>query len=160
MPAYGRPVQLQQQQPRAGDTRPTHALPRPATASAPPAPRFRAQDQDDPRSSPKPVASAENVALLQMPSPEQLGVVQANPVAPDWAEAHRRFDQLGATCFQVERLPQGGCRVVCLLSTGRPDRSHRIEAEALTEAEAVRLALEKAEQWTLDNRTADKPNRS
>jgi hypothetical protein len=54
---------------------------------------------------------------------------------------------LGAVAFQVGRLPEGGCRFVCLLPTNQQKYNHRIEAEAATEADAVRLGLERAETW-------------
>jgi hypothetical protein len=44
-------------------------------------------------------------------------------------------------------LPQGGYRFTCLLPTGRPERSHRVEVTAPTRDEAVGLALEKSEEW-------------
>jgi hypothetical protein len=75
---------------------------------------------------------------LNMPSPGQLGVaghVRAGEV--DWADAHRRLTALGAECFCVEKLPQGNYRMVCILPTGQSGLTHRIEARASTEAEAV-----------------------
>ncbi|MCI0456012.1 MAG: hypothetical protein L0Z62_03410 [Gemmataceae bacterium] len=65
----------------------------------------------------------------------------------DWTAVHRRLDLLGATCLHLEKLPQGGCRFTCLLPTTQPSRNHRIETQAASEAEAVRLALQKAEEW-------------
>jgi hypothetical protein len=85
-----------------------------------------------------------------MPSPEELGIACAKPVShgdADWSLAYRRLQDLGAFCFQLDKLPQGGYRCTCLLPTSQPDRNHRIEAPAATEAAAVRLALDKAEQW-------------
>jgi hypothetical protein len=65
----------------------------------------------------------------------------------DWTAVHRRFDLLGVTCLHLEKLPQGGCRFTCLLPTVQADRSHRIETQAASEAEAVHLALQRAEDW-------------
>lgn len=125
--------------------RPAAAPARPAQApqglaGAPPRPVFRGQAPDEPTPRPAP---------LSIPSPEELGVSPARPAggAADLAAARRRFKELGAVCFQIEDLPQGGCRIVCLLPTAQPERHHRIEAEAPTEAEAVRLALARADQW-------------
>jgi hypothetical protein len=50
-------------------------------------------------------------------------------------------------CFHLEKLTPGGYRFSCLLPTAQPGRTHRIEAEAVTETEVVRLALAKAEEW-------------
>jgi hypothetical protein len=85
-----------------------------------------------------------------MPSPEQLGVIRAKSAAGDgidWTTARRRLDRLGATCFHLEKRSQGGYRFTCLLPTTRPGRTHHVEAVAATEAEAVRLTLEKSEEW-------------
>jgi hypothetical protein len=88
--------------------------------------------------------------LLMMPSPEQLGVRETRKAEStvDWDLVHRRFHEAGATCFQLDNHPQGGCRLTCLLPTVNPDRTHRIEAVAATEAEVARLALERLEEWT------------
>jgi hypothetical protein len=85
-----------------------------------------------------------------MPSPEQLGIggSRKSEASVDWDLVHRRFREAGANCFQLDNRPQGGCRLICLLPTGIPDRTHRIEAEAETEAEVARLALERLDEWT------------
>jgi hypothetical protein len=85
-----------------------------------------------------------------MPSPEQLGVVrtkQAAGAGVDWAAARQQLDRLGATCFHLEKLAPAGYRFTCLLATTQPGRTHRVEAVAATEAEAVRLTLERSEEW-------------
>jgi hypothetical protein len=85
-----------------------------------------------------------------MPSPEALGVTsfkRENPPSTDWTAVHTQLDRLGATCLHVERTPNGANRITCLLPTNRPDRTHRIEAEASSEAEAVRLVLAQANEW-------------
>jgi len=85
-----------------------------------------------------------------MPSPEELGVSGNNRSeipAVDWMAVHNQLDRLGATCFHLERMSEGRCRVTCLLPTQQRDRSHRIEAEAATEADAVRLVLARAQEW-------------
>lgn len=124
--------------------------PQPAAASQvpvprPPAPRpiIRAQSED-----PAPVARP---APLVLPSPEELGVGRIRPSAgadADWSAAYRRLHDLGAVCFQLEKLDQGGCRCTCLLPTTHPDRRHRVETRGTSEAAAVRLALERVEQWS------------
>jgi hypothetical protein len=85
-----------------------------------------------------------------MPSPEQLGVTANQPAAGqaiDWASLHTRLDQLGATCFHLERPSAGVFRITCLLPTGQAGRTHCIAAQAGSEAEAVRLTLTQAEEW-------------
>jgi hypothetical protein len=85
-----------------------------------------------------------------MPSPEQLGVARPAPAEcadTDWAAVHRRLERLGAVCFRLDQLPQGSHRASCLLPTDRPGHTHHIEAEAATAAEAVQLAVARAEAW-------------
>lgn len=91
---------------------------------------------------------------LVMPSPEQLGLAGGQPStgAVDWAAVHRRLDEMGAACFQIEKLKAGGCRCTCLMPTSQPGRNHRVEAQAATEPEAVRLALAQVEQWASSNK--------
>jgi hypothetical protein len=86
---------------------------------------------------------------VRLPSPEELGVGLGRPAEAglDWASVHRRLEGLGAVCFQMRQLPQGGWHVTCLLPTAQADRTQRVEAKAEARAEAVRLALEQAEQW-------------
>jgi hypothetical protein len=84
-----------------------------------------------------------------MPSPEELGVSPGRPAAAplDPAAAYRRLEELGATCLQLEKAADGGCRVTCLLPTGQPGRAHRIDVQAAGAAEALRLTVAKAEEW-------------
>jgi hypothetical protein len=86
---------------------------------------------------------------VTLPKPEQLGIRKPQPrdIGKDWADARRRLDLLGAVTFQSAKLPDGGCRFTCLLPTDQPSYNHRIETEAATETEAVRLGLERAEAW-------------
>ena len=87
---------------------------------------------------------------MSIPSPEELGVLAAKPVVAgvelDWAAVHRRLQELGAD-FLRQKLPEGGYRFTCLMPTNQPNRLHRVEAEAATEAEAVQLALNQANKW-------------
>jgi hypothetical protein len=92
-------------------------------------------------------------APLTMPSPEQLGLTRAASVATadgrdavDWNAALERVRRLGATGFHLTRLPQGGHQVTLLLPTAQADRSQYVEVTASTEAAAVRIALDRAEQ--------------
>ena len=89
---------------------------------------------------------------LALPSPEQLGVAASKiESAVDWNLVHRRFNDAGATCFLLDHRPQGGYKLTCLLPTGQSNRTHHIEVEAATEAEAARLALERLEEWRMKN---------
>ena len=114
-----------------------------------PAPRVvRGQRPDEP--APEPAAPIVRASVLRMPSPQELGVGDAKrPENPsvDWAAVHSQLDRLGATCFQLERTLEGSLRITCLLPTEERGRSHRIEAQASSEAEAVRLALARAQEW-------------
>src|SRR5688572_30824970 len=117
----------------AGQPRPVMARPlaipnspRPQAAAAParpPAPRptVRLQSGDDlvpPPAAPRP-------APLNMPSPEQLGVNTARPghESIDWNAAHRRLNQLGATCFRIDKLDDGRWRATCLLPTAQQGKT-------------------------------------
>jgi hypothetical protein len=87
---------------------------------------------------------------LSIPTPEQLGIAPAassNLADLDWTDAHRRLERLGAVGFRFDQLEQGGCHFACLLPTRQPGMTHRVEADAATSAEAVRLVLGQAEQW-------------
>jgi hypothetical protein len=84
-----------------------------------------------------------------MPSPAQLGVAAPRTAAAgaDWSATRSRLNELGAVGFQVDQLPSGGCRFVCWLPRAQPGATERIEALAGSEAEAIRLGLERAGQW-------------
>jgi hypothetical protein len=84
-----------------------------------------------------------------MPSPEQLGIAAAKPAESmaDWATLHRRLDRLGPLCSHTEKLSSGRYRVAILLPTTQVERTHHIEAEGDTDAEAVGRALDAAEAW-------------
>jgi hypothetical protein len=84
-----------------------------------------------------------------MPSPERLGVGVPRPAAGgtlDWSVVGRQLQQVGANGSHLDRLPEGGFRFTCWLPGAQPGVSRRVEATAATEAEAARLALERAAQ--------------
>ena len=56
-------------------------------------------------------------------------------------------NELGAVGFQLERLPDGAWHFVCWLPRPAPSPPERLEARGTTEAEAVRLGLDRAGQW-------------
>jgi hypothetical protein len=87
---------------------------------------------------------------LSIPTPEQLGIAPAASTKGadlDWTDAHRRLESLGAVGFHLDHLEAGRCHFACLLPTRQPGLTHRVEADAATSAEAVRLVLGQAEQW-------------
>jgi hypothetical protein len=96
-------------------------------------------------------APAPRPAPPTMPSPAELGVgtvrASGRDETVDWNAALARAHRLGATSFNVSQPPQGGCQVTLLLPTGVAGRIEHVEATAGSEAVAVRLALERAEQW-------------
>jgi hypothetical protein len=148
-PIYGSPFPSR---PATGYGMPPASQPaRPALVQQqPPAPRVVRGQRPDDQISPIPPAPTLRPVPLRMPSPEELGVADAkrleNP-SIDWSAVHNQLDRLGATCFHLERLPEGGCRITCLLPTNQQGRTHRIEAASSTEAEALRLTFAKAQEW-------------
>jgi hypothetical protein len=145
-PSFGQPFPSQ--------AAPNYALPPaspplrpPVVQQQAPAPRVvRGQQPDEP---PAPAAPVFRQAPLRMPSPQELGVADAKPENStlDWTAVHDLLDRLGATCFHLERVGASGYHLTCLLPTDQPSRTHCIEVEAPSEAEAVRLALAKVQQW-------------
>ena len=95
---------------------------------------------------------------MSIPSPEKLGVqpravqLPAAQAEVDWTATRRRLRELGVLTFQLDHPAEGGCHFICLLPTGDPGRSHRIDARGATETEAVRLALTRAEEWKSEHR--------
>ena len=134
----------------AAPYRPAPAAPAPSLAAAPRPGNgtvVRGQIPDEPIAPPAlPQKPRETISI---PSPEELGLAaaKAGDGGIDWGAVNRRLDGLGATCFQMQRVPAGRRHVLCLLPTAQPNQTHRVEAEADAKAEALRLALEQAEQW-------------
>lgn len=143
--------------------------PRPrAAAPVPPPSAVRGARPDDPPSRPAPPPPPPEPVTI--PTPEELGVARTSPAAgaasgsepgpatptgrraagaggPDWARTRARLQELGAVSFQLERLPAGGYRFACWLPRGTGAGDERIDAQAGSEAEAVRLCLERAAGW-------------
>jgi hypothetical protein len=115
----------------------------------------------------KPVAAATKLAPLTLPSPEELGLAttvkgivlpppeemgvaptpKAVPARIDWNATRERLDRLGHIGSESIQLSDGRYRVAFVLRTNQPNRVQHIEATAATEAEAVAVALARAEQW-------------
>jgi hypothetical protein len=117
--------------------------------------RLKGPDEDDPAPTRLATRPASPVRL-RLPSPGELGLqgvgaahseTSGAKAVVDWADVHRRLDRLGALSFHQEKLPEGGYRVTFLLPSDQPNRAHQIDARAETVAEAVGLALERAEKW-------------
>jgi hypothetical protein len=124
------------------------------TPPAAPPPTIRSQSPDEAVTAAPPSRAA--WIELRLPPPEELGIaVAARPVTLDWSAAHRRLEQLGACCIRLEKLANGGCRFTCVLPTGQADRTHCIESLADNAAEAVAVALDRAEAWARQRTAAD-----
>src|SRR5262249_31633324 len=80
---------------------------------------------------------------IHMPSPEQLGVgPKSRQVDVDWSAVRKRMDALTVSSFHLQKL-EGGFRFTCVVPIAGERR--KIEADGLTEAEAIDLALTRAE---------------
>ncbi|MCX7699807.1 MAG: HPF/RaiA family ribosome-associated protein [Gemmataceae bacterium] len=125
-PATTRPGLLpRRQQPEANSTR-MNQVPRAANSRD----RVRLQSEDVPP------------PVLEMPPPEYFGLGRnSQPTEVDWLVVQRRLDALKITRFHMQRVP-GGFRFTCVIP-GSP--GIRIEADGLTESEAIDLALSRAE---------------
>jgi hypothetical protein len=110
-----------------------------AAAAAPSRPLVRAKAPDE--------ATPPRPAPLVMPSPQELGVaVRLTEAGHDSAGLLARVKELGIVSYHMETLPDGRCRFTCWLPREQPGLTQRIEALAATEAEAMRLGLERAGQ--------------
>jgi hypothetical protein len=150
VPGYGqsprRPI------PYAGTSLPANGT-RPLGPPASPRPIIRALPEEEPPTSTP--LRPKNPPPLTLPLPEQLGigVVQSPPPASlDWNTVHDRLQRLGSLTYQLQKLPEGGFRFICLLPTTQPDRAQCIEAQGRSEGEAVGFALARAEQWFTQGR--------
>jgi hypothetical protein len=138
-------------------TQPTTMAPAPPLqppmpmAQTQPKPKVLLQSPDDPpriATGPPPVPPP-SAAKIELPTPEQLGLapVKSADNGFDWNKVEQRLHTLRATGFQMNQLPDGGWKVVCILPTSRADQTHREEVTAATRVDAVRQALEQAEKW-------------
>jgi hypothetical protein len=102
-------------------------------------------EEPAPRPAPAPVSRPSPVSI---PAPEQLGVAAPGKREQlEFGAIPTRLRELGAVSCQVEQLPDGSWRFACQLATTEFGRTHGIEARAGTEAEAVRQAVQQAEEW-------------
>ena len=102
-------------------------------------PTVRMQMDDPPAAPSDPVRPV----ALTMPSPAELGL--GGPPctkAIDWADVRRRLDRLGATGFDLQKLPSG-FRVTFEVPSSIGQQ--RAQAEAADEADAIHRALAQIE---------------
>lgn len=90
-------------------------------------------------------APAGSVAI---PTPEELGITRARSLAPslDWSATRSQLSELGITRFEVEPLANGGARFSCWLG------GTKVYADGASEAEAVRLCLDRARSHVTNRR--------
>jgi len=115
-----------------------------------PRPVVRAQSAEEASSAVGSGVARDYSVALRIPSPEDLGIgLEQQPSAAqiDWTAFHSRLNQLGATSFQTRRTREGAYQVTCLLPSRQQGQTHHVEARAVSEAEAVRLALAQIEEW-------------
>ncbi len=93
----------------------------------------------DPTPEPRRTAPA-----LDLPTPQQLGFAAKKKNAEvNWDEVGQRLRRLKIASFQLQKLPNGqGFRFICALPGG-PRR--QVQADAVSEAEAIDQALAQAE---------------
>jgi hypothetical protein len=158
--AYPGPQQQQQQGRAQPPPWPPRTNPPPQTAQQQATPPITARGMMP--DTPKVVSPALKLTAVSMPSPDEVGVVPpgaksiampspaelgvAPPGKVDWNETHSRLDRLGAFGLQMVQLNDGRHRVAFVLRTAKADQVQHVEVTAATEAEAVALALERAEQ--------------
>jgi hypothetical protein len=131
----------------------------PVPAQQPQPPVVRGVPPDEPPllpAAPAPVPAAPlppppPPAPVSIPTPQELGLGSARttPGQGDWLPGYRRLLDLGAYSFRIDRIPSGGFQITCLLPAAQTQRVRRIETQAATEAEAVRLAVEEAERYSV-----------
>jgi hypothetical protein len=81
---------------------------------------------------------------LKLPTPEQVGISAKKRVAEvNWDDVRQRLQRLKIASFHLQKLPNAqGFRFICALPGG-PGK--QVQAEALTESEAIDQALAQAE---------------
>lgn len=117
------------------------APPRPPAIARGAAPRpavYRGQAPDE--------ARAPRLTPVSIPSPETLNISRPRPAGDsvDWNATMEKLKALGAD-HQLVRLPTGGWRFTCFLPLSA-GVLRRIEATGATQAEAVRLGLDRVLQ--------------
>jgi hypothetical protein len=171
-PSYVQPQPMPlRQSPQAQRLEPPPWPPRtnpPQTAQQPVAPiTARGMMAETPKVVSPPLIPTPKLNPVSMPSPDEVGVVppgaksvampslgavgmpqpaKAGGSKVDWNETRERLDRLGAIGLQTAKLADGRHRVAFVLRTRQADQVQHVEATAATEAEAVALALDRAEK--------------
>ncbi len=125
----------------------THGQPVPAR----PAPMAQVQA---PPPSPQPAATlrppvvrgvSAEVTAFSMPSPESLHIDATSRVSAgvDWTSVRGQLARLRATGFQLETLPEGGCRFACQVPDSN-NQLRRLEGRGRDEAQAIQACLAQA----------------
>ena len=91
-----------------------------------------------------------------LPSPQSLGVstslslptpkTEAAPVV-DWRQIQTRMERLGVLRYNKVQAANGGVHVTMLFPTSDPTKGQPMSAQAETEAAAVVMILNYAEDW-------------
>jgi hypothetical protein len=87
---------------------------------------------------------------VRLPGPDKLGIAPQTPVDPsalDWNAIHTYTKSIGVLESGTEHLPEGGYRFHVVMPTAEAGRSYRIDGSCATEAEAVRVCLDKVYRW-------------
>jgi hypothetical protein len=97
-------------------------------------------------------AEAPAVKKFLMPSPSALGINAVDaPLAAkapvDWALIQSRMERLGVLQYKKTAIANG-VRVTMLLPTSNPALGQPVEAQAETEAAAIVMALDAADEWS------------
>ena len=106
--------------------------------------------EEKPSVRPTPIMLPAPEKLGILPSPDQLGIKpQAAPtnLGVDWNATHARMKTLGVLSYSMERTPEGGWRFDVMMATAEAGRTYRIDGFATTEADAMRVCLDKTERW-------------
>lgn len=139
-PGWTPQARLAQQIPANAPAFASRAKPAPESMPVRPRPVVRMQAEDDPP------PAREKPRELTMPAPEQLGIRPANTMPPIPRGLMERY---GAACYHLKLA--SGWRVMAILPTKQKNVIHRVEAEAATEEDALRLLQDRVESWARGN---------
>jgi hypothetical protein len=87
---------------------------------------------------------------INLPRPEQLDIAPKTPADPnavEWNAIHTYMKSIGVVSFGMERPAEGGYRFSLVMPTAEAGRTYRIDGGGTTEAEAVRVCLDKTYRW-------------
>jgi hypothetical protein len=82
---------------------------------------------------------------LEVPSPDRLGLGARNRIVEvDWTSVRNRLQAMSVTSFHLQKI-SGGYRFAVVVSTAGGER-RKIECDGESDAEAIELALNRAER--------------